>query len=54
MIEPFNLNQPDYILSDNSNDGSISVDRVLAIWKIDNFKQTLKRTKKHTRTKHKH
>jgi len=51
LIDPFNLNEPDYILSDNSNDGSIDEDRVMAIWKNDNFKEPKKRIKKATLSK---
>ena len=51
LIDPFNLNEPDYILSDSSNDGSIDEDRVMAIWKKNNFKEPKKRIKKATLSK---
>lgn len=51
LIDPFNYTDPDYILSDNSNDGSIDEGRMLAIWKYDNFKKLKKRTKKVTLSK---
>ena len=42
LKEPFNILQPDYILSDASNDGGVDENRVLAIWKKNNFKDHTK------------
>lgn len=42
LKEPFNIFQPDYILSDASNDGGVDENRVLAIWKKNNFKDHTK------------
>jgi|TARA_B110000196_G_scaffold317232_1_gene330001 hypothetical protein len=41
LIKPFELNKPDFILSDNSENDSIDKDRTLAIWKKESFTKNL-------------
>ena len=39
LIDPFNFNEPNYILSDASKDGGVDEGRVMAVWKKSDFHQ---------------